>query len=282
MFMCHACVKKPVLLRTALAKITVIKGTDLETELNCAIFNHNKIRSTLLSSRIHIYYKEMLLGSGNLAKETKLPTCDTTIVPFICHANLQRLSKVLPEVLSTDSADFSIEGNNTIKCAGFKLSVPIKDNVKIHVKNAINEQIAAIYHQQENLKIKEITFERMNSINKSSYQMKAEIKNAFPFDYELARLIFTLYRRNGTDTIAHCRMLGAVTQQAGTKSEISFHVSVNNSNALLATGLSDSLRPKLEFILKGEAEIIIRGYVFSIPLEEVSSASFNLGSGIIF
>lgn len=277
-----SCAKKPVFISVESVKIGSLKDSILQTYIDFKVYNPNSIGSTLTSSDVKTYYKGKLVGSSNIEKEIRLPANDTIIIPIVSQLNIMSLADVFPELLATDTTAFRIEGSNRVRALGMSVTVPVKQDIKLNVKHAVSEQLSRTFQNESNFRIKQIRLSRMPGLSKSGFNMVLQVKNSFPFDYQLQSLDLDIYRKGGTNVIANWKMTDTIDQKAGGVANIPIKVEVDNLTLLGEARLSDLFNPKIDIVVKGHAVIAIQGRAFAIPVEENRTVSFNPLTGVSY
>lgn len=277
-----SCAKKPVFINVESVKIGSLKDSILQTYINFKVYNPNSIGSTLTASDVKTYYKGKLVGSSSIEKEVKLPANDTIIIPIVSQLNIWSLADVFPELLATDTAVFRIEGSNRVRALGMNITVPVKQDIKLNVKHAVSDQLSRTFQNDSNFRIKQIRLSRMPGLSKSGFNMVVQVKNSFPFDYQLQSLDLDIYRKGGTNAVANWKMTDTIDQKAGGVANIPIKIEVDNLNLLGEARLSDLFNPKIEVVVKGQAVIAIQGRTFTIPVEENRTVSFNPLTGVSY
>jgi len=277
-----SCAKKPVFINVESVKIGSLKDSILQMYINFKVYNPNSIGSTLTASNVKTYYKGKLVGSSTIEKEIKLPANDTIIIPIVSQLNIMSLADVFPELLATDTAVFRIEGSNRVRALGMNITVPVKQDIKLNVKHAVSEQLSRTFQNDSNFRIKQLRLSRVPGLSKSGFNMVVQVKNSFPFDYQLQQLDLNIYRKGSTNAVANWKMTDTIDQKAGGVANIPIKIEVDNLNLLGEARLSDLFNPKIDIVVKGQAVIAIQGRTFSIPVEENRTVSFNPLTGVSY
>ncbi len=281
-FAISSCMKRPVFIKVESVKIGSLKDSVLQTFVNFKVYNPNSVKSYITASNIKTYYKDKLVGSSVISNEVALPAKDTVIIPLVSSINLWNLAGVFPEILASDSATFRIEGDNKVKALGINWNIPVKDNIKLNIKQEVIAQVDETFKSNANFKIKEVKLTQLPGLNKTAFHVVVQVKNSFPFDYSLLNMDLAIYRKNGTNPIAHWKLTDTIAQKAGAVANIPISIEVDNLNVLSEVRLSDILHPNMEILLKGEAVIGIGGHTFTVPVEETTKISLSNLTGLNF
>lgn len=270
------CVKKPVFIKMGQVKIIALKDSILETKITFIVYNPNRIKAALRSSDIKTYYKNIAVGTSTLDTVVEVPARDTVKVPMITNINLGNLAKVFPELLAANgTSSFRIEGNNKVKVLGVVWNIPLKDEVKLNIRNLIINQVGQTFNGNSGFNLKAFALDKIPGLHKTGFKMNIALKNSMPFDYSIVHLNLDVYKHLGDPAIAHWELPSSLLQKAGETSEIPVQIDVNNLNVLRNLHITDLLHPNLDFLIKGVAEISLQGNLFTIPIEQTRTVAFN-------
>ena len=275
-----SCMKKPILVSIDSVKVGALKDSVIETTANFKVYNPNSVASTLNTSTIKTYFKDKVVGVSTLTKPVNLPAKDTVVIAMVTKVNLWNLAAVYPEIIASSSADFRIDGTTNVKALGIKLNIPVKDNFKLNVKDAIANMINTSFGSDTNFKIKQIKLNRLPGLSKVGFNMIIGLRNSFSFDYKLLGLNLDIYRKGGTRPLANWKMKDTVEMKAGASSDIPIAVEVDNMNMIAEARLSDILHPDFNVTVKGEAIIELKGHKFTIPVNETQKVDLNVLEGV--
>jgi LEA14-like dessication related protein len=279
-FTLNSCMNKPVFIGVNSVKLDQLKDSTLKAETGIKIYNPNSLSFTISSSQLTTIYKNIIVGNSDVNQEFTLKPHDTTTVPIVSTINLLSLSGVFPDLLSSDSATFSIKGNTKIKSWGISWNEPLNEHIKLNIKQVIAQQIAKIFQNGQNFKISGLKFARAPGLHTTALSMNIELNNAFPFNYSLNSLNLNFYRTHSRAAFGNWKLVDTIKFTAGSKSEVPVNLEINNVNLLSQTRLSDILHPRWNITMAGTAEVAINGRSFSIPINQATSVDLNTLTGI--
>ena len=258
------CIKYPQFQEVVSMEVLDINKESMTTQIKAAIFNPNIIGGTLISSESEIYINDIHLGKGITDATTKLKGKDTTHMQIKVDMKIEMLSRLLRELGQKKRlAKVKVVGDYQVR-TGIKditLSVESVDEIDVwaQLEEAINKEISEDGFRIVNIRPKNVSF------GKTEVDIEMEIRNSFPFAFELQHVDLKLY--------ADKQFFGTYTLEEESKQlapnarkRIQGSISVRNTSIFSSIG-------SLIFgdlVLRGEgiAEVEIMGYIFKIPIKQ--------------
>jgi LEA14-like dessication related protein len=274
---CHK--KKPEFLGIDSVSISGLKEDSMLFDINYSIYNPNAVGTKLRQSAMSVYYKDTLVGNGYLYKETKLPASDTISLPVRCEIKLATLSHYYPEMILKDSSVFTLKANGKVDFFMNSFNVAINDKITLNTKEIILSEINKRLSGGGNLSLKEISIEKLPSLNETEMNLALAVNNTFPFEYTLKHLQLYFYDVDGRNKIGSWLLDKPVKQAAQTQTKIAVAAKMQNLSVLKQGVLNLLSGKKQEIKIKGDATITIKGYAFTIPIEESIPMNLSLLSG---
>lgn len=274
-FGCSGCLKAPVLSGADVIYFGTISDGNLQTLIRLKVYNPNIGGSRLTSANVKIYYQGKLIGTSKLDSPVLLKGKDTSAIPLNSKINLGNLVGVFPGLLAVDSPKFYVEGNCRASMLGVDWNVPIKETVKLNIRELIGRQVAQTFKSDSSFQIRSLHLSRLPDLQTTRFDMMLRINNDFKFDYQLRGLQLNLYRKDGKRPLARWKMTDTVNAHAGQPTDIPLSVAVSNANMLTETRLSDVMHGGMDITLQGTADIAIGEHVFAIPIENTRHISLT-------
>ncbi|MCB0641182.1 MAG: LEA type 2 family protein [Phaeodactylibacter sp.] len=257
------CIQYPQFQELLSMEVLDIRDETMTVRLKAAIYNPNALGGTLTGSTSEIYVNELHLGTGTTEKTIKLKGKDTTHMELRVQMQVEMLSKLMGEIGPNKGlAEVRTVGTYKVKTGIKDLTIEAETSEQMDVwgqlEKAINRAVAADGFRILKVKPKNVSF------GKTEVELELEIRNNFPFAFELQAIDLKLY--------ADRQLFGSYALQESkqltshSKARINGAVSVRNMSIFSSIG-------SLFFgdrVLRGEgiAQIEMLGYTFKIPVKQ--------------
>lgn len=272
---CAGCLKTPVVSGADAVYFGTITDGNLQTSIRLKVYNPNIGSSRITSAHVKIYYQKKLVSSSQLDSAVVLKGKDTSAIPLNSKIYLGNLVSVFPGLLAVDSPEFYVEGSCSASMLGVNWNVPIRETVKLNIRELIAKQVAQTFKSDSSFQIRSLHLSRLPDLQTTRFDMMLRINNDFQFDYQLRGLQLNLYRKDGKRPLARWKMTDTVNAHAGQPTDIPLSVAVSNANMLTETRLSDVMHGGMDITLQGTANIAIGDHVFAIPIENTRHISLT-------
>lgn len=256
-----------------------LKDSLMLVTMDYVVYNPNNVKTTLKESNMNIYYKDIMVGKGYLDKKINLAPNDTIRIPVKCEIGLEKLSKFYPELLDSESTVFTIKGESSIGFLLNSFKINIDDRISLNTQKIIQEEINKNLRDINNFKIERVAIEALPSLDKTNFKIDVKAKNNLPFNYEINKMTLQFYLDNKNTAVANWELDTLIYQKASSSTTIPVNVTTNNFSILKQTKLSWFVKGTADFVVRGEAQIQIQGYLFNVPINDKMSIDLKTLSG---
>ncbi len=263
-----SCNTKPEFIGINNISIEGLKDTVMLVKMDYIVYNPNNVKTKLRQSSMDLFYRDTLVGKGYLDEQITLSPNDTIKVPVRCEVSLAKLSRFYPYLLQSDSTVFTIRGESKIGFLLNSFTIDIDDKIYLNTKKIIKEEINKNLGVSENFKIKTILVNKLPTLSQTNFNIKIEAKNNLSFDYQIEDMQLQFYIDTKDTPIAKWKLEYPIKQKAHNTTQISIDVMVDNFNTLKQTKLSWFIKRKADFIIIGKAQIKIKEYTFTVPIND--------------
>lgn len=257
------CIQYPQFQEVISMEVLDIRDQTMSVRLKAAIYNPNALGGTLTGSTSEIYVNALHLGSGATDRAVKLKGKDTTHLELNLQVQVEMLAKLLNTLGPKQGpAEVKVVGSYSVKTGIKDLTIQAESTEQMDVwaqlEQAINREIAEDGFRILKVKPKNVSF------GKTEVELELELRNDFPFAYNLQAIDLKLYADRqlfGTYTLQEGKQLAAHS-----KDRITGEVAVRNMSVFSSIG-------SLFFgdrVLRGEgiAQVEMLGYLFKIPVKQ--------------
>ena len=264
-----SCSKKPEYIKIDNIAIKGVTDSLMLVSMDYVVYNPNDMKTKLKQSGISIYYKDTLVGNGELNNQISLKPNDTVSIPVRCEVRLDKLSRFYPDLLHSDSAAFTIKGENKVRFMLNSIIVGINETIYLNTKEIIRKEIDKNLGDTDNFRIKSIAVHSIPTFDKTRFNMVIEAKNNLPFDYEISQInLQFIIDGKGKEPAAYWAQEAKMFQKAYHTTNIPIEVVIDNVNTIKNTKIQSLLNAEIDFIVAGEIQIEIKGYTFIIPVND--------------
>ncbi|WP_394747142.1 LEA type 2 family protein [Spongiimicrobium salis] len=252
-----------------------LEDTQLTASMDYVIYNPNTTTYTLKSSEVDLYYEGSLVGRGTLKNKVVLRPKDSLKLPMDCIILLDKLSRFQKQLLGSDSISLHAKGTNRIGFLGGTIALKIDEEVHLNVKKLIAETLLKEENPMSNFAIKQVSVDRLPSLNSTTFKLEIETENTLPFDYsiEALRLDFHVDPQNRAVAQWHSEEPILIKKQGNMA--IPLEVNINNFSMAQQSKLSWFVKGKATLYAKGEVRISLGKYAFDFPLSKEIEANLN-------
>ncbi len=275
-----ACGKKPQFIGVENVSVKGLKDTVMVIDLDYVIYNPNNLKTQLKESGMMIFFQDTLVGQGFLDHQIALSPQDTVNVPVRCEVSLKQLSRFYPKLLESDSSAFGLEGETSVHFLLNSFEIDVTDNIYLNTRKIISEEIKKNLGDTSNFKIEAITVESLPYLNKTKFKIEVQMHNNLPFDYQLDQLNLKFYLDPQKEAIAKWHLEAPISQQALGVANIPVAVSINNFSLFQQANLRWLTNMQADFLVVGDAEVLIEGYPFKVPINDSMSVDIKTLSGL--
>lgn len=269
LIMLISCSKKPKFIKIDNIVVKGIKDSLMEVNMDYVVYNPNNVKTKLKESVISLYYKDNLVGKGELSNNINLKSKDTIKIPVLCNIKLHKLSLFYPEMLNSDSTAFQIKGENKIGFLLNSFKTNVNEKIYINTKKIIREEINKNLGNTDNFKIKSIEINALPSFKKTTFKIIVETKNNLSFDYKIEHMKLEFFLDNkAKKSIANWSMDKIISLKAFETNNMPLDVTIDNHSMMKFTNISMLFKQKIDFIVKGQVQIKIQDYIFNVPVND--------------
>ena len=269
-----SCAKRPEFVAIDNIAILNSKNDTLMVGMDYIVYNPNNVRTKLRQSSMEIYYRDSLVGNGFLKEPIALNANDTIGIPVSCKISLKRLSTFYPELLTSDSSTFELKGNGKVSFMLNSFSIGLDDQIHLNTKEAILTQIEQNLDYGKNFKLRSISSDKLPSLRKTQLRLEMEAINQMPIAYQIDSLELGFYLDKAKESVAHWMLEEPYDQKPMGSQIIPLQVTLNNLDLLKQMKFSWLTDQKVNFVILGEAQVLIEGYRFNVPIEDLLEISF--------
>ena len=265
------CAEKPVFLGIGNIKPIGIVDSTFQISMDLIMYNPNSFGSKLVQSDMALYYGEEWMGTGVLSHQVDLKAKDTVHLQVVSHINLDKLARFYPELIDSDSTEFTIQGVNRMTFMLKSFKVRLQDKIQVNTRQVIASEMNRYLSDTKEIGIKSLSFDKMPGVGKTAFKAVINYGNNIPFDYTLQDLKVAIYVNNSSSPVANWMLDRPIHQKANSTSEIPLEIDIDNLSLMGAMNLNMLFSQKVELRLVGSALIEIQGHEFDVPVETDTS-----------
>ncbi|MEA1787269.1 hypothetical protein U1E44_14300 [Arenibacter sp. GZD96] len=269
-----SCSKRPEFVEVDNIVILASDSETLTVGMDYIVYNSNNVRTKLRQSSMEIYYKDSLVGHGFLNEEVALSANDTIGIPVSCKINLKRLSIFYPELLASDSSTFDLKGKGTVGFMLNSFNIVLDDQIHLNTKKTILDQIEKNLNNGKNFKLRAISSNKLPSLTKTQLKLQMEAINQMPIAYQIDSLELDFYLDRDNGSVAHWSLEKPYNQSPMGSQIIPLEVTLNNLDMLKQMKFSWLADQKVDFFILGQAQVLIEGYRFKMPINDLLEIRF--------
>ncbi|PRX54963.1 LEA type 2 family protein [Flagellimonas meridianipacifica] len=269
-----SCAKRPEFVAVENIAILNSKNDTLMVGMDYIVYNPNNVRTKLRQSSMEIYYRDSLVGRGFLKEQIVLSANDTIGIPVSCKISLKSLSTFYPELLTSEASTFDLKGNGKVSFMLNSFSIVLDEQIDLNTKEAILTQIEQNLDYGKNFKLRSISSNKLPSLRKTQLRLEMEAVNRMPIAYQIDSLELGFYLDKTKESVAHWTLEKPYDQRPMGSQIIPLQVTLNNLDLLKQMKFSWLTDQKVNFTILGEAQVLIEGYRFNVPIEDLLEISF--------
>jgi len=265
------CAEKPVFLGIGNIKPIGIVDSTFQISMDLIMYNPNSFGSKLVQSDMAIYYGEEWMGTGVLSHQVDLEAKDTVHLQVVSHINLDKLARFYPDLIGSDSTEFTIQGVSRMRFMLKTFKVKLQDKIQVNTRQVIASELNRYLRDTKDIGIKSLRFDKMSGIGKSSFKAVINFGNNIPFDYTLRDMKVAIHLNNSSSPVANWMLDRPIHQKANAPSEIPLEIDIDNLSLMGVMNLNMLFSQKVELRLVGSALIEIQGHGFDVPVDTDTS-----------
>jgi|GEM_PF-5599335 len=254
--------EEPYLERVSKVKILNVQDNKLTLQIIAIIRNTNNVSATLTEVKTDIYLYDKIAGSSILSKEIQIKADDTTSVILSVILDLPMMSEIFPKMLAEDSTLMTMTGIYKMEKWFFTKNIEKTSKCYLHTKDELQK---CMNDDSENL-FKITSFMPVEiGTSDTKFNLTAEIKNPYPFSYNLEHIDLSAVMENTRDTV------GIIHYSIPSEIKAKGSQQIVLTADLLYKGFFSSIGDVLfggtkYMVINGTATISINGLKFTLPV----------------
>ena len=258
------CVKEPTLISINDVRLNQVIDDQLILEIDISLFNNNPFGGKITKSEMEIFIDEHFIGIAKSYETFELKSKRKSNVTIDMQIPLNELDEIFEKYMSIkESSEITMDGIYSIAFGSRNLKLKSKST---HTINLITEflKIFETTLKDSGIQISGIWPKKI-SISNSEFELKVNMKNPFPIEYELLECKLDILVTKSQKKIGTWVMIEPQTIGAKRKKEIIGVTKISNISVL--SQLKNILVSRnLNMTVTGAVQVKFSGKIFAIPI----------------
>jgi len=255
----------------SISKIEIIALNDsiMSIQMELIVRNPNPIGANLTNIESKIFIDNQYIGTGNTDYTFQLKPNDTTRINFISKINIIVLNAIFDNLLAADSCMLEMVGDYSIKKFIVKAKKTGSIKKYIRLNQLLQQYISQKFEDENTIKVISISPKAIGP-KLSELIVRLEIKNEFPFNYQLSELDIEIKVHKEDIKLANATLSKSIEIPANENTSITMNAIIDNEGA--ATSIGTIIFGKQQYAdIVGIAKVVINELEFKVPINQKKS-----------